>query len=75
MGGLEVSEGLTLGLELGQLITQGVIGLFQVPLLQLHTLHVFRERADLGLVLVGEGLVRGRRQMEQRIPLRAAQIL
>lgn len=47
-----------MGLELGQLITQGVIGLFQVPFLEFHALHVFCQGADLGLMLVGWGLVR-----------------
>jgi hypothetical protein len=42
-----------LGLEFGQLVTQGVIGLFQVPFLEFHALHVFRQGADLGLMLVG----------------------
>lgn len=43
---------LTLRLQLGQLVAQGVVGLFQVPFLQLHSLHVLRERTDLRLVLV-----------------------
>lgn len=73
MGGLEVSAGLTLGLELGQLITQGVIGLFQVPFLEFHALHVFCQGADLGLMLVGWALVRRRRWIESRTQLQAAQ--
>ena len=62
-----------MGLELGQLITQGVIGLFQVPFLEFHALHVFCQGADLGLMLVGWGLVRRIRWIEPRTQLQAAQ--
>lgn len=40
---MEAGEGLTLCLQLSQLVTQGVIGFLQVPLLQLHALHVLRK--------------------------------
>lgn len=41
----------TLGPELGQLLAEGVLGLFQLPPLLFHVLHVVCQRFDLGFVL------------------------
>lgn len=47
--------GLTLSLQDGELLGQGVLTLLQLPLLLLHVLHVVAQRLDLGLVLRTEG--------------------
>lgn len=52
---MSCSVSRTLGLEAGELLAQGVVVVLQLTLLQLHILHVLRQRADLRLMLEMNG--------------------
>lgn len=60
----------TLSLEFGQLLAQRVVAVLQLSLLQLHVLHVVRQRADLCLVLkVRTQCLRCRKYTDEQKPV------